>query len=253
MGERRQMIEVKDLSASYHGKKSKKIVFESLSFEVSSGVPVSVIGPSGCGKTTLLYLLSGLKKPETGEILFRGERLNGHQREIALVLQHYGLLPWKTVFQNASLGLRIRGFSKKEIKKIVLPILQELTIDHLLDRFPNQLSGGEKQRVAIARAMALNPSLLLLDEPFSSLDAFTREHLQNLILSICRQRELGLVHVTHSIEEAVFLGEKALVMSEGGYDLLSINGVRMAERGPEYRKNDLFHQYCNLLRGYLKR
>lgn len=247
------MIEVRSLSASYQEKKSKKIVFEGLSFEVSSGVPVSVIGPSGCGKTTLLYLLSGLKKPEKGEILFRGEPLNGHQREIALVLQHYGLLPWKTVFQNASLGLRIRGFSKKEMKEIVLPTLKELTIDHLLDRFPNQLSGGEKQRVAIARALALKPSLLLLDEPFSSLDAFTREHLQNLILSIYRQKDLGLVHVTHSIEEAVFLGEKALVMGEGGYDLLSINGVRMAERDPEYRKSDLFHQYCNLLRGYLKR
>ncbi|MDI6763361.1 MAG: ATP-binding cassette domain-containing protein [Thermodesulfobacteriota bacterium] len=247
------MIEVQDLAASYSEKGSKKIVFENLFFEVSSGVPLSVIGPSGCGKTTLLYLLSGLKKPEKGEILFRGERLNGHRREIALVLQHYGLLPWKTVFQNASLGLRIRGFSKKETKKTVLPILRELTIDHLLDRFPNQLSGGEKQRVAIARALALKPSLLLLDEPFSSLDAFTREHLQNLILNICRQRELALVHVTHSIEEAVFLGEKALVMNEGGYDLLSINGVGMAERDSEYRKNDLFHQYCNLLRGYLKR
>lgn len=247
------MIEVHNLAASYSEKGTKKIVFESLTFEVFSGVPLSVIGPSGCGKTTLLYLLSGLKKPEKGEIFFGGERLNGHRREIALVLQHYGLLPWKTVFQNASLGLRIRGFSKKEMKETVLPILQELTIDHLLDRFPNQLSGGEKQRVAIARALALRPSLLLLDEPFSSLDAFTREHLQNLILNICRQRELALVHVTHSIEEAVFLGEKALVMNEGGYDLLSINGVGMAERGSEYRKSDLFHQYCNLLRGYLKR
>lgn len=247
------MIVVENLAASYSEKGAKKIVFEGLSFEVFPGIPLSVIGPSGCGKTTLLYLLSGLKKPERGEIHFRGERLNSHQREIALVLQHYGLLPWKTVFQNASLGLKIRGVSKKETKGIVLPILQELAIDHLLDRFPNQLSGGEKQRVAIARALALRPSLLLLDEPFSSLDAFTREHLQNLILSICCQKKLALVHVTHSIEEAVFLGEKALVMNEGGYDLLSIDGVRMVERDSEYRKSDLFHRYCNLLRGYLKR
>lgn len=247
------MIKVRDLAATYFEKGSKKIVFEGLSFELFSGVPLSVIGPSGCGKTTLLYLLAGLKRPERGEILFRGERLNGHQREIALVLQHYGLLPWKTVFQNASLGLRIRGFSKKEMKETVLPILTELAIDHLLDRFPNQLSGGEKQRVAIARALALKPSLLLLDEPFSSLDAFTREHLQNLILTICRQRELALVHVTHSIEEAVFLGERALVMNGSNFHLLSINEAGMAERDPEYRKSDLFHQCCNLLRGYLKR
>lgn len=247
------MIEVKDLSASYQDKKTKKVVFKNLSFEVSSGIPLSVIGPSGCGKTTLLYLLSGLKKPEGGEILFRGERLHGNRREIALVLQHYGLLPWKTVFQNASLGLRIRGFSKEKIREIVLPILQELAIDHLVDRFPNQLSGGEKQRVAIARALALRPSLLLLDEPFSSLDAFTREHLQNLILTICQQKGLALVHVTHSIEEAVFLGEKVLVMNEGLYEILSIDGIRMSERNSEYRKSDLFHQYCNLLRDHLKR
>ncbi len=247
------MIRVQNLAASYSQKEGKKIVFEGLSFEVFPNVPLSVVGPSGCGKTTLLYLLSGLKKPERGEILFKGEALNGHQREIALVLQHYGLLPWKTVFQNAALGLKIRGFSKKEMKAIVLPILQELTIDHLLDRFPNQLSGGEKQRVAIARALALQPSLLLLDEPFSSLDAFTREHLQNLILTICRQRRLGLVHVTHSIEEAVFLGEQALVMNEGRYDLVSLDGVKMAERDSEYRKSELFHQYCNLLRELLKR
>lgn len=229
------------------------MVFEGLSFEVTSGVPLSVIGPSGCGKTTLLYLLSGLKKPERGEILFRGEPLDGHQREIALVLQHYGLLPWKTVFQNATLGLKIRGLSKKEMEEVVSPILRELAIDHLLDRFPNQLSGGEKQRVAIARAMALSPSLLLLDEPFSSLDAFSREHLQNLILSICRQRQLALVHVTHSIEEAVFLGEKALVMNEEGYDVLPINEVKMVGRDSEYRKSELFHRYCNLLREHLKR
>jgi len=247
------MIQVQNLAASYSQRVSKKIVFEGLSFDVSIGVPLSVIGPSGCGKTTLLYLLSGLKKPERGEILFRGEPLNGHQREIALVLQHYGLLPWKTVYQNASLGLKIRGFSKKETREVVLPILRELAIDHLLDCFPGQLSGGEKQRVAIARALALNPSLLLLDEPFSSLDAFTREHLQNLILSVCRQRQLALVHVTHSIEEAVFLGEKALVMSGGRYDLFPINGVKMVERDSEYRKSDLFHRYCNLLRKHLKR
>lgn len=247
------MIQVQNLAASYMQKGSKKIVFEGLSFEVSSGVPLSVIGPSGCGKTTLLYLLSGLKKPERGEILFGGEPLIGHHREIALVLQHYGLLPWKTVYQNASLGLKIRGFSKKEAREIVLPILQELTIDHLMDRFPSQLSGGEKQRVAIARALALKPSLLLLDEPFSSLDAFTREHLQNLILLVCQQRQLALVHVTHSIEEAVFLGEKALVMNEGGYDLLLIDGVNMVHRNSEYRKSELFHRYCNLLREHLKR
>ncbi len=247
------MIDVREVSASYSERGAKKVVFEGLSFEISLGVPLSVIGPSGCGKTTLLYLLSGLKKPDRGEILFKGEPLDGHQREIALVLQHYGLLPWKTVFQNVSLGLRIRGFSKKETERIVLPILRELAIDHLVDRFPNRLSGGERQRVAIARALALKPSLLLLDEPFSSLDALTREYLQNLILSICRQRELALVHVTHSIEEAVFLGERVLVMSVRGYHLLSINKVRMVDRDSEYRRSDLFHQYCNLLRGCLKR
>lgn len=245
------MIKVQDLTASYPQNGLKKVVFDGLSFEVALNVPLSVVGPSGCGKTTLLYLLSGLKKPERGQILFKGKVLDGRSREIALVFQHYGLLPWKTVFQNVALGLKIRGFSRKEIKNTVFPILKELTIDHLIDRFPSQLSGGEKQRVAIARALALRPSLLLLDEPFSSLDALTREHLQNLILSIARHRELGVVHVTHSIEEAVFLGEKALVMNEGKYEILSIDGIKMDKRDSTYRKSELFHQYCNLLREYL--
>ncbi len=246
------MIEVRGLAAAYSAGRSKRMIFEGLSLAVSPNTRLSVIGPSGCGKTTLLYLLSGLKRPEGGEVLFNGERIERPRGEVAIILQHYGLLPWKTVFENASLGLRIKGHPDKAIGEIVRPILKTLEIDHLLHRYPKQISGGEKQRVAIARALALRPSLLLMDEPFSSLDALTRENLQNLILSVCRQNALTLIHVTHSFEEAVFLGDRVLVMNGKGQHLVPIERPLGLESSVDFRKSDLFHQQCNRLRDYLK-
>jgi len=246
------MIEVRDLAAAYSTLGSKRIIFEGLSLRVAPKTRLSIIGPSGCGKTTLLYLLSGLKHPERGEVLFNGEKIDRPRSEIAIILQHYGLLPWKTVFENASLGLRIKGYSDKAIGEIVLPILKTLEIGHLLRRYPKQISGGEKQRVAIARALALRPSLLLMDEPFSSLDALTRENLQNLILSICRRNALTLIHVTHSFEEAVFLGDRVLIMNGQGHPMVSIEGSPEPESDSDFRKSDLFHHHCNRLREYLR-
>jgi len=249
------MIEIRDLAAAYSTNGVKKTIFEGLSLNVAAGTRLSVIGPSGSGKTTFLYIVSGLKRPERGEVLFNGEPIREPRREIAIILQHYGLLPWKTVFENASLGLKIRGFSGQAVSGVVFPILKALEIGHLLDRYPKQISGGEKQRVAIARALAMSPSLLLLDEPFSSLDALNREYLQNLILSVCQQRALTLIHVTHSFEEAVFLGERVLVMKGQGHQLFPIerdDDARSPEAEADFRKSDLFHSHCNRLREYLK-
>ena len=245
------MIEVRDLAAAYYADGSKRIIFEGLSLKVTPNTRLSIIGPSGCGKTTLLYLLSGLKRPERGEVLFNGERIEGPRGEVAIILQHYGLLPWKTVFENASLGLRIKGYPERAVAEVVLPILRTLEIDHLLHRYPKQVSGGEKQRVAIARALALRPSLLLMDEPFSSLDALTRENLQNLILSVCLRNALTLIHVTHSFEEAVFLGDRVLVMNGQGRHVVPIERPPGPESSVDFRKSDLFHHQCNRLREYL--
>lgn len=172
-----------------------------------------IIGPSGSGKSTLLLLLAGLLKPTSGQILLDGQPLNSSTQKVSLILQDYGLFPWKTVFDNAGLGLALQGLPKKEIEVKVLEVLDLLGLLPYKNRFPLQLSGGEKQRVAIARALAAKPRYLLMDEPFSALDALTREKLQDVLLRLWKSLNLTILLVTHSIEEAVFLGSKIIVLS----------------------------------------
>lgn len=202
------MIQVSGLGVSYGIETALK--------DVNLNIPVysacAVIGPSGCGKTTLLYTLVGLLPPSEGQVLINGEVLHGVRSETGVILQHGGLLPWKTVFKNVALGLRSRGKDKEVIDQKVSSILTELGIFEHRNKYPAQLSGGQKQRAAIARTLVLEPDLLLIDEASSSLDTITREHLQDLILRLYKKRPMTMVVVTHSIEEAIFLGRKIVVM-----------------------------------------
>ncbi len=202
------MIQVSGLGVSYGIETALK--------DVNLNIPVysacAVIGPSGCGKTTLLYTLVGLLPPSEGQVLINGEVLHGVRSETGVILQHGGLLPWKTVSKNVALGLRSRGKDKEVIDQKVSSILTELGIFEHRNKYPAQLSGGQKQRAAIARTLVLEPDLLLIDEASSSLDTITREHLQDLILRLYKKRPMTMVVVTHSIEEAIFLGRKIVVM-----------------------------------------
>jgi NitT/TauT family transport system ATP-binding protein len=241
------MIEVEGLSFAYGGLP----VLQDISLSVPAGGSLAVIGPSGCGKTTLLYNLAGLRRPNSGRILVGGVEVHGPREKTAVILQHYGLFPWKTVNENAGLGLRIRGVPGNERSRRLRPILEDLGIAELGDRFPRQLSGGQRQRVAIARALAMDPDLLIMDEPFSSLDALTRETHQNLLLSLWREKGITLVLVTHSIEEAAFLGQEIVILSERPARVgcvLSNPGV-----GTEnYRSQPAFQQLGTELRDLLK-
>jgi NitT/TauT family transport system ATP-binding protein len=168
-----------------------------------------------------------------------------------LILQDYGLFPWKNVYQNAALGLEIRGFSKEAQAQIVLPILEELGLKDFLNHYPAQLSGGQRQRVAIARALALKPDLLLMDEPLSALDALTREGLQELILEIWRHQELTMILVTHNIEEAVFLGNKVAVLSPRPGRVVAV--VENPNSGTAaFRQSVEFYRQCSRLRRLLE-
>lgn len=207
------MLEVKQVEFTYRTGGRLVPALTGVDFCLQPGELWAVIGPSGCGKSTLLYLLSGLMRPTAGEIRFRGGPPLARQREIALILQGYGLFPWKTVRDNVGLGLEIRGVPAPEIRRRTAEILETVGLAEYGDFYPEELSGGQKQRVAIARSFVLEPGLLLMDEPFSALDALTRERLQNLLLALCLSREMGTVLVTHNIEEAVFLGRKILVMT----------------------------------------
>ena len=207
-------------------------IFQDFSWEAQQGEAWAVLGPSGCGKTTLLYLLAGLRPPTSGRILIDQQPLERPRPHTGLILQDYGLLPWATVRQNAALGLRVRNFYGPDGKHAPIHIkpadgksqasvnldrsvdgwLELLGLVDQADKYPGQLSGGQRQRTAIARTLALGPDLLLMDEPFSSLDAPTREDLQNLTLEIWNEHQLTLVVVTHAIEEAAVLGQKILLL-----------------------------------------
>lgn len=207
------MIKVKNLNFSYQNKK----VVKNINFTIKENKSCAIIGPSGCGKTTLIYLLAGLLKPDRGEIKIKENIINSIREESGVILQNYGLFPWKTVFDNVSLGLKVRNYNKEKIDEIVNQALEKMKIKQFQDKYPAELSGGQNQRVAVARSLVLNPDLLLMDEPFSALDAITREEMQNLIIKIHKENNLSYILVTHNIDEAVFLGQKIAVMKEGEF------------------------------------
>jgi NitT/TauT family transport system ATP-binding protein len=213
------MIQLRSLTFSYP---QQTPIFQSFNWEVARGESWAVIGSSGCGKTSLLYLLAGLLKPTAGEILIGGMALHRPRPNTGLILQDYGLLPWATVKQNAALGLRVRNFygpdgqhSPRDYQptRDVTAWLDRLGLAALADKYPTQISGGQRQRTAIARTLALQPDLLLMDEPFSSLDAIIREDLQMLTQELCQEQGFTLIMVTHSIEEAAAMGKKILLLN----------------------------------------
>ncbi|HUW71271.1 MAG TPA: ATP-binding cassette domain-containing protein [bacterium] len=173
----------------------------------------AIVGPSGCGKTSIVQAIAGLLAPSTGDISIEGMPVRGVRPRTAVIFQDFGLLPWRTVEGNAELPLVIAGIRRSERRRRVDPVLRELGLSAFRSFFPAGLSGGMKQRVAIARALVSEPDLLLMDEPFSSLDALTREAAQEFLLQVRCSRPMTIILVTHSIEEAVYLAETVFVMS----------------------------------------
>lgn len=202
------MIEIQDLTVVYGRGKGAVPAVGGLSLVVDSYELVAVVGPSGCGKTSLLLALAGLVRPRAGQVRVYGEEVRGVRRDVALILQDAGLLPWKTVRQNAELSLRIQGRQDS-----VDEVLRELGLAGFERRFPGELSEGMKRRVGIARALALQPRVFLMDEPMANLDSLTRERIQNLILNLWQEMGFTGVLVTHDVEEAVFLGQRVVVLS----------------------------------------
>jgi ABC-type nitrate/sulfonate/bicarbonate transport system ATPase subunit len=230
-------------------------IFQNFNWQVARGETWAILGSSGCGKTTLLYLLAGLRAPTSGHIQIDGEPLLRPRPRTGLILQDYGLLPWATVCENAELGLRVRGFYGPDGKHTPKDFQTQNDVDHWLERlglnevankYPAQLSGGQRQRTAIARTLAVSPDLLLMDEPFSSLDAITREDLQNLTLSLAEEQELTLVIVTHAIEEAAALGRKILLLDTAPNQYARVFDNPQAGQ-PNHRNSQTYHDLCALL------
>jgi len=205
-------IEVRNLS--HHYRLHRDLVLSDIDFTLGQGESLAVIGRSGCGKSTLLHHLAGLLHPSSGTILVGGEAVKGPSPQRIMMFQQPLLYPWMTVFQNASLGLRFAG-RKAGMADSVYELLERLGLAEYANTNVQQLSGGQQQRVALARSLALKPELLLLDEPFSALDAFTRQDLQAQVRAMAKSLGITLVLVTHDIDEAVRMADRALVMGAG--------------------------------------
>ncbi|MHC1579777.1 MAG: ABC transporter ATP-binding protein [Candidatus Alkanophagales archaeon] len=216
------------------------VALDGVSFSVREGEFVCIVGPSGCGKTTLLRIIAGLERPTGGVVTLDGKPISGPGRDRCMVFQEYALFPWRTVLKNVTFGLENLGIPKEERLRIARRYIELVGLQGFEDRYPHELSGGMKQRVGIARALAIEPEVLLMDEPFGSLDAQTRNMLQKELLEIWEKTQKTILFVTHSVDEAVFLADKIVVLSARPAvvkEVLEVDLSRMRDRtSPEFNE-----------------
>lgn len=206
-------LQIVDVCKSYTNQQKVDEVLHNITFDVNTGEIVSLLGQSGCGKSTLLNIIGGFEKPNCGEVILENQVVQSASRKCVMLFQNYGLLPWRSVIKNVELGLEQLEISREERRERAIHYLELVGLADRADHFPHQLSGGMQQRVAIARALAIQPKLILMDEPFAALDTFTRYYLQNELLRIQEEEKMTIVFVTHDIDEAVYLSDRVMMMS----------------------------------------
>ena len=213
MAEKPKII-IRNLQKTFQNSQGKRQeVLSDISLTIFEGEFICILGPSGCGKTTLLNLMAGFDRPTAGEVLIDGRPVTEPNPKHLTIFQNYGLFPWRTVLGNVAYGLEVRGIPRAEREGIALDYIRIVGLEDFYNHHPHELSGGMQQRVAIARALAVNPEILFMDEPFGSLDAFTRLYMQEEIVRLWQERQTTIVFVTHDIEEAVYLADRIVVMS----------------------------------------
>ena len=223
------MLEISHLGKTYGvGEKATHAIGD-ITFSVDDGEFVCVVGPSGCGKTTLLKCIGGLLRPSRGEVLLRAKRVTAPPEELALVFQEYSrsLMPWASVRNNVLLPLRHKKLRRDERSRLVEESLEAVGLTRFIDHYPWQLSGGMQQRVAIARALAYQPAVLLMDEPFASVDAQTRGDLEDLILRVRDEYRITILFVTHDIDESVYLADRVVVLTHAPTEVKEIVSVEL--------------------------
>jgi NitT/TauT family transport system ATP-binding protein len=188
-------------------------VLDNVSFSAPTNQFVCLLGSSGCGKTTVLRIVAGLTEPDSGSVVIEGRKVRGPGQDRSMVFQNYGLLPWRSVLGNVEFGLEIRGVSRRERREICRDYISRVGLAGFENHYPHQISGGMQQRVALARAFSKDPKILLMDEPFAAVDMQTREMLQDELLKIWTTMRTTVLFVTHSIEEAIYLGDRVIVMA----------------------------------------
>ena len=223
------MLEIRDVAKTYGSGSQVTHALRSISFSIAERELVCVVGPSGCGKTTLLKCIAGLMRPTRGEVVLHGERVTGPPEEMAVVFQEYNrsLMPWSTVRNNVLLPLRHKKLAREERTRLVEEALAAVGLTRFIDHYPWQLSGGMQQRVAIARALAYQPSILLMDEPFASVDAQTRGDLEDLVLRVRDEFGITILFVTHDIDESVYLSDRIVVLTHAPTVVKEVVGVEL--------------------------
>jgi NitT/TauT family transport system ATP-binding protein len=208
-------MELRDVSKTFHARGGEVIALERCSLSIAKGEFVTVVGPSGCGKSTLMMIAAGLEAPSTGTILVDGKPAGPAGPRRTVVFQRFALFPSETVAENIAFGLRVAGVQRAETDRRVAEQLDLMGLSRFRDAYPHELSGGMQQRVAIARALVVRPDILLMDEPFGALDAQTRTVLQEEVSRLQRELNYTVLFITHSVEEAVYLSDRVVVMSKG--------------------------------------
>lgn len=227
-----------------NSKKEEVTALENINFSIQEEEFVVLVGPSGCGKSTLLNIIGGLMSPSSGSVYFEG--LTNKEPNLGIVFQEIALFPWRTVYQNVIYGLEERKMNKKEQKEKGDYYIDMVGLSGFKDAYPKQLSGGMKQRAGIARALAIEPDLLLMDEPFSALDAQTRQLMQEELLTIWNRTKLSTLYVTHNIQEAVYLADRVIILSRHPGKIKSIIDIdlpKMGRNDEQHRKK--FEQYAD--------
>ena len=217
-------------------------VLENIQHRIENGRFISIIGPSGCGKTTLLRIIAGLEKASAGKVFLDGKELVQGTEEVGLVFQEYALFPWRTTLGNIEMGPEIKGVEKEIRRSKAMEYIKTFNLSGFENRYPRELSGGMKQRVAIARTLIMNPRVVLMDEPFGSLDSQTRNGLQEFLLGIWEKRRDTIVFVTHNVDEAVFLSDEIVVLSKRPARIAKVFEVGIL------RPRDRTGQECNEIR-----
>ena len=242
------VIEIENVTKAFVTDHSKFLVLGNVSFSVGNEEFVCLVGPSGCGKSTLLRMIAGLEKSDSGRILFHGQPIVKPTPKIAMVFQLFGLLPWKTALENVEVPLEVLGVPKQNRVHVANEYLKMVGLEGFEDMYPHDLSGGMKQRVGIARALALKPEVLLMDEPFSSLDELTAKTLRELVLNIWRNPALptnNFIMVSHNVEEAVFMADRVIVMSPRPGKVVGETKINISRPRSKYLRDKEYFRYVD--------
>lgn len=240
-----KVISVQNVSKRFGSTENDELIIDNISFDVKNGETIAILGKSGCGKSTLLNMIGGFESITSGSIYLHGQLVVKPSKRCIMLMQNYGLLPWRSVLKNVELALENTNLSKAERKERAISYLKLVGLENRLNALPSELSGGMQQRVGIARALAIQPEVILMDEPFAALDTFTKYYLQQELINIQQKENTTIVLVTHDIDEAIFLADRIFIMSANPGQIHKEISIKLSK--PRDRSSNDFSHYREII------